>query len=286
MAEQRPPHADLHPMRVLFVIPKAEQPLLSASGSFSKSFRDFVACCTQKDPSKRPSAAELLQHPFLKVRTLHEPPSLGRRWQSHRSQSSLAAGWQQCRDSLSRHGLCTFMCHRVDLRGMTNRARMQVSSPPKELKRMVADAAARRSSGDKQPEADSGTVRVDPRGTVGPSWDFPERTGGDSEAWTWNLPSGVGGADSGTVRTRPQTLNEQLPPQVRDTLDSAYVDLRACRYASCASLHCFMFYQVAVVSLQRFWRSTSLLLTRVCDASRQTCIIGDMNSPRSAVHTH
>jgi serine/threonine-protein kinase 24/25/MST4 len=65
MAMQRPPHADLHPMRVLFVIPKAEQPLLE--GSYSSPFKAFVACCTNKDPLKRPSATELLKHPFLKV---------------------------------------------------------------------------------------------------------------------------------------------------------------------------------------------------------------------------
>lgn len=65
MAMQRPPHADLHPMRVLFVIPKAEQPILE--GKYSSAFKAFVACCTNKDPLQRPSATELLKHPFLKV---------------------------------------------------------------------------------------------------------------------------------------------------------------------------------------------------------------------------
>jgi serine/threonine-protein kinase 24/25/MST4 len=53
-------------MRVLFVIPKAEQPLLE--GNYSSSFKDFVACCTHKDPLARPSAAQLLKHSFLKAR--------------------------------------------------------------------------------------------------------------------------------------------------------------------------------------------------------------------------
>ena len=65
MAERRPPHADLHPMRVLFVIPKAEQPALE--GKWSSSFKDFVKCCTMKDPLQRQSAATLLKHPFVKV---------------------------------------------------------------------------------------------------------------------------------------------------------------------------------------------------------------------------
>lgn len=33
---------------------------------FSKSFREFVKTCLVKDPNRRPSAEELLQHPFLK----------------------------------------------------------------------------------------------------------------------------------------------------------------------------------------------------------------------------
>ncbi len=34
---------------------------------FSKSMRDIVAKCLVKDPSKRPSAAQLLEHKFFKV---------------------------------------------------------------------------------------------------------------------------------------------------------------------------------------------------------------------------
>lgn len=66
MAEKKPPHADLHPMRVLFVIPKAEQPLLKGQ-HVSAHFKDFVSQCTIRDPLKRPSAVDLLKHPFLKV---------------------------------------------------------------------------------------------------------------------------------------------------------------------------------------------------------------------------
>ena len=59
------PHADLHPMRVLFVIPKEEAPRLPDDGAFSDLFRDFVAQCLHKDAASRPSAAELLEHPFV-----------------------------------------------------------------------------------------------------------------------------------------------------------------------------------------------------------------------------
>ena len=60
------PHAELHPMRVLFVIPKQDPPRLPESGRFSDEFRDFVAQCLQKDPDARPSARELSEHPFAK----------------------------------------------------------------------------------------------------------------------------------------------------------------------------------------------------------------------------
>ena len=59
------PHADLHPMRVLFVIPKQDAPRLPEDGAFSDEFRDFVARCLHKDAASRPSAAELLEHPFV-----------------------------------------------------------------------------------------------------------------------------------------------------------------------------------------------------------------------------
>ena len=33
---------------------------------WSKSMRDFVKICLTKDPKERPSAEELLEHPFMK----------------------------------------------------------------------------------------------------------------------------------------------------------------------------------------------------------------------------
>ena len=49
LARGEPPNSDLHPMRVLFLIPKNSPPELT--GNFSKPFKEFVATCLNKDPS-------------------------------------------------------------------------------------------------------------------------------------------------------------------------------------------------------------------------------------------
>ncbi|KAF8057626.1 svkA [Scenedesmus sp. PABB004] len=80
MAVGAPPHAEHHPMRVLFLIPRDPPPRLE--GPFSEAFRAFVDTCLQararsaKDPGARPTAEGLAAHPFIASAPSAPPPQL------------------------------------------------------------------------------------------------------------------------------------------------------------------------------------------------------------------
>ena len=65
LAQMEPPNHDLTPMRVLLKIQKSDPPRLDTPSRWSREFNDFLSKCLVKDPNQRPTASELLRHPFI-----------------------------------------------------------------------------------------------------------------------------------------------------------------------------------------------------------------------------
>uniref|UniRef100_A0A6Q2X0D3 non-specific serine/threonine protein kinase n=1 Tax=Esox lucius TaxID=8010 RepID=A0A6Q2X0D3_ESOLU len=61
MAEGKPPYADIHPMRAIFMIPTNPPPTFRNPGMWSEQFQDFVSQCLVKNPENRATATQLLQ---------------------------------------------------------------------------------------------------------------------------------------------------------------------------------------------------------------------------------
>ena len=85
MAVGSPPYSHLHPMKALMVIPQQPPPRLedyaevhgslstsspingnTVQVTFSEALKDFTDRCLQRDPMKRPTAKELLNHRFIR----------------------------------------------------------------------------------------------------------------------------------------------------------------------------------------------------------------------------
>jgi serine/threonine-protein kinase 24/25/MST4 len=91
LANGEPPNASTHPMKVLFLIPKAPAPRLEGN-SYGREFKDFVAACLVKDCDKRPSAKDLLKHKFIrsagKVEALQELIERKQEWDGGKGRPS------------------------------------------------------------------------------------------------------------------------------------------------------------------------------------------------------
>ena len=60
-----PPHANLHSMRAALKIPITSPPTLPQPHRYTQLFHSFIQACLVKEPDKRPTAEQLLQHPFI-----------------------------------------------------------------------------------------------------------------------------------------------------------------------------------------------------------------------------
>ncbi|KAH8909083.1 Pkinase-domain-containing protein [Coniochaeta sp. PMI_546] len=103
LALGEPPHAAMHPMKVLFHIPKNPPPRLE--GNYSKEFKDFIAKCLVKDPDFRPSAKDMLKHKFIrnagKVEALQELITAKQMWDANRTRTKHPVYYQETLNSIS-----------------------------------------------------------------------------------------------------------------------------------------------------------------------------------------
>ena len=66
MAEGEPPYMEYPPLRALFLITTSGIPELKNSAAWSDDLRDFLRKTLIKDAPQRPTASELLKHPFIR----------------------------------------------------------------------------------------------------------------------------------------------------------------------------------------------------------------------------
>ncbi|KAI0704255.1 kinase-like domain-containing protein [Cytidiella melzeri] len=67
MIEGEPPYLNQNPLKALYLIATHGTPTIANPESLSATFRDYLAKTLEVDAEKRPTASDLLQHPFFKL---------------------------------------------------------------------------------------------------------------------------------------------------------------------------------------------------------------------------
>ncbi|KAF9218962.1 Pkinase-domain-containing protein [Gyrodon lividus] len=67
MIEGEPPYLNQNPLKALYLIATNGTPTIASPGSLSPVFSDYLAKTLEVDAEKRPTASQLLEHPFFKL---------------------------------------------------------------------------------------------------------------------------------------------------------------------------------------------------------------------------
>ncbi|KAI8872917.1 Pkinase-domain-containing protein, partial [Ramicandelaber brevisporus] len=65
MIEGEPPYLNENPLKAMYLIATTGTPRIENPENLSLIFRDFLNKCLEVNPDRRPSASELLHHPFI-----------------------------------------------------------------------------------------------------------------------------------------------------------------------------------------------------------------------------
>ena len=65
MAMGAPPNSNVHPLKLVSLIPRAPPPTLPADRQYSNEFKEFVSMCLIKDPTQRAGIHQLLRTEFV-----------------------------------------------------------------------------------------------------------------------------------------------------------------------------------------------------------------------------
>jgi serine/threonine kinase 4 len=65
LAEGNAPYSNIHPLRAMWVIRNNPVKSLKETNKWSEDFHQFIGTCLNSKPNERPTATDLLSHPFI-----------------------------------------------------------------------------------------------------------------------------------------------------------------------------------------------------------------------------